>query len=435
MKPSLLIKVYAFILMIIFGGIVLHAPFSVSMGVVFPQAELLIKSWKELLLVIASIFGLIALYREGIWRELAKDKLLQVVGLYIALHMLLASAVITGPIATLAGLAIDLRYVLFFVLVYILLQIAPEYRKRFLQIIAAGAVVVIGFAVLQLFLPADILSHIGYSEHTIQPYLTVDKNPDFIRVNSTLRGPNPLGAYIVIALALLAAAAVRGKARLRTRKDMAMFAGAVAASLIALWITYSRSALIGAGLAVGVVIIVASRHLLSRRVWIVGTVLLFALIGGVFAGRDHPFITNVLLHENREGGSDVSSNDGHVDSVIVASEKMLHRPFGGGIGSTGSASLMTDSPLIIENQYLFIAHEVGWLGLVLFMVLFSLILVRSWQNRRDWLSLGVFASGIGLAVIGLIQPVWVDDTVAIIWWGLAAIAVSTGGAYVRHSAK
>src|SRR5690606_22490851 len=131
-------------------------------------------------------------------------------------------------------------------------------------------------------------------------------------------------------------------------------------------------------------------------------------------------------------GSPISSNDDHITSLIDGTDRMLRQPFGAGIGSTGSASLMGDSPLIIENQYLFIAHEVGWFGLVLFLVLFGLILQKLWQQRSDWVSLGVFASGIGLACIGMLLPVWADDTVAIIWWGLAATAIASGGNNARR---
>ena len=55
---------------------------------------------------------------------------------------------------------------------------------------AAGAVVVLGFAVLQAtVLPRDVLAGIGYSRSTISPYLLVDDNPALVRINSTLRGP------------------------------------------------------------------------------------------------------------------------------------------------------------------------------------------------------------------------------------------------------
>jgi hypothetical protein len=102
---------------------------------------------------------------------------------------------------------------------------------------------------------------------------------------------------------------------------------------------------------------------------------------------------------------------------------MLEQPFGAGVGSTGTASYYTAAPIIIENQYLLIAHEVGWLGIILFLGIFIEVMRRLWIRRQDWLAVGVFASGIGMAVIGILLPVWTDDTVSLIWWGLAAIVI------------
>jgi hypothetical protein len=195
-------------------------------------------------------------------------------------------------------------------------------------------------------------------------------------------------------------------------------------SVVALWISYSRSALVAGIVSVGVVCMVTIMRRLSRRSWIIVSVIICAIIGGLIAGQNSSFVSNVLLHENPEGGSSISSNDDHVSSLQTGTDRLLRQPFGAGVGSTGSASLHGDSPIIIENQYLFIAHETGWLGLALFLGLFGLVMVRLWQRRADWLALGLFASSVGLALIGLLLPVWVDDTVAIVWWGLAAIAIA-----------
>jgi len=152
-------------------------------------------------------------------------------------------------------------------------------------------------------------------------------------------------------------------------------------------------------------------------------VVVFAILGGLLLGRGNSFVSNVLFHENPSGGSSVSSNEGHVESLQTGMSRLIRQPLGGGIGSTGSASLYGHSPLIVENQYLFIAHEAGWAGLVVFLLIFVGVLHRLWERRQDYLALGVLASGVGLALIGLLLPVWVDDTVAIIWWGLAAVAL------------
>lgn len=435
MKTSTIAKLLAGILLVIFGGIVVHAPFIVSMETLFPDYELVIKSWKELLMVPAGVATLLLVQRKHMWRELANDAILQVATVYIALHVLTAAAFLTGVMATVAGLMIDLRYIVFFVLVYVLLKIVPEYKKLFLKVGVIGAIVVVGFGVLQLFLPADILKYIGYNEQTIQPYLTVDKNPDYVRINSTLRGPNPLGAYVAIVLSLLAAALLKGVLAIRRSKEAYLAGVAALSSGVVLWVTYSRSAVLAAGVAVSLVVVVAARQYITRQVWIVGCAVVFALAGGIFLGRDHSFVTNVILHENREGGSAISSNDAHIASLLDGAERMVRQPIGAGVGSTGSASLLTDKPLIIENQYLFIAHEVGWLGLTTFFIFLGLILRALWHQRHDWLSLGVFAAGIGLSLIGLLQPVWVDDTVAMIWWGIAAVAIATGGEHVRKTSK
>jgi hypothetical protein len=154
-----------------------------------------------------------------------------------------------------------------------------------------------------------------------------------------------------------------------------------------------------------------------------GIGILVVLAVGLIIGQNNNFVSNVILHENIDGDTSLNSNEGHITSLVDGVWRFGVQPFGAGVGSTGSASIHTDTPLIIENQYLFIAHEVGWLGLAFFVMVFIGVLTRLWQRRSDWLALSVFASGIGLAVIGLFLPVWADDTVAIIWWGLAALAI------------
>src|SRR6185312_10535467 len=167
------------------------------------------------------------------------------------------------------------------------------------------------------------------------------------------------------------------------------------------------------------------RH--KRAILVSGAIILVALGVGIVATRNTDFVSNVVLHDNPVGGSSTKSDQGHISSLKDGISRALTQPFGAGIGSTGSASLSTDKPLIIENQYLFITHETGWVGLAVFVMIFVGVLNRLWQRRENYLALGVFAGGIALAVIGLLLPVWVDDTVSIVWWGLAAIAI--GGKY------
>jgi hypothetical protein len=427
-------RIYTFVLVIIFLGIVFHAPLSVGLGVVFPDYSLLIKSWKEILMLLLVPLAITIVTRQKMWKELLGDWIVRVIIAYVTVHFLIVIFLWQGTAPTLAGLAIDLRYILFFALAYVAIRAWPEARRSLVIAATVGACVVVGFATLQLFLPPDILSHIGYSKATIEPYLTVDKNPNYIRVNSTLRGPNPLGAYAGMVLGFLAAALMRGRLALKGPK---MYVGIIflaICSVIALWISYSRSALVAGTITVFVAVLLTQLRKMTRRMWVASAVILFALAGGIVVFQGTTFVSNVILHENPKGGSELSSNEGHLASLQDGVRWLLVEPFGVGVGSTGSASLLGDSPIIAENQYLFIAHEIGWCGLMLFVVLFALIMMRLWRFKQDWLSLGAFASGIGLALIGLLLPVWTDDTVSIIWWGLAAIALA-GGDNARNKTK
>ena len=425
MKLAWLTSVYAIILLIIFGGIVVHAPLTVWLGTVFPDYSPLIKSWKEILMIPAALLAGVLVTRQGLWRELSRDWLFRLIVAYALLHIVLAIILPQDTLAQLAGFAIDLRYMLFFGLVYVLIRLAPQWRKQIVYIGAIGAVVVVGFATLQLFLPKDTLSYIGYSKQTIAPYLTVDENPDFIRYSSTLRGPNPLGAYAGIVLGMITALLVRRKLPLQRKKVLWATGAITACSLVAVWINYSRSALVAAIVTVLIVLGVTMLRRMSRRAWLAVGVVFVILAGSLAVAWESNFVSNVILHENPTTGAEVSSNDGHVESLIFGVGRLVAQPLGAGIGSTGSASLYDDDEggVIIENQYLYIAHETGWLGLALFVAIFGLIMVRLWRARDDWLALGAFASGVGMALIGLLLPVWADDTVAIVWWALAATAL------------
>ncbi len=409
----------------IVAAIVLHAPFSVWFGIAAPDYADAMRSWKEIAMGVCFVLVAIWVTRRRKWRVVFDDWIIRIAALYGALHVGLMMWQWQGVSAAGAGMLIDLRYVLFFVLTYVTARfIAPmSARKYIVRAAAVGAVIVIGFAFLQVtILPDDILAHIGYSQYTITPFLTVDLNDSYVRINSTLRGPNPLGAYAGMCLALAVAYAFQRRQTLTINQKI-LLSVLVLGSISALWVSYSRSAVAAGVIMVLIVMFFATGTRVSRRTWIVGAMVFFALIGGIVAARDSAFVSNVVLHENPDGGSAKKSNDGHVESLQDGTNRMLKQPLGGGIGSTGSASIRGDAPLIIENQYLFIAHESGWAGLGLFFALFGIILRRLYQRRRDWLALGVFASGIGIALIGLLLPVWVDDTVAIVWWALAGTAL------------
>lgn len=418
MKRLQIQQYYGGILLIIGGLVVLHAPISVGLGTIFPESALLIKAWKELLLVVAMILAIIAVQHHHAWHSFVHDRLLQLILAFAGLHIV-SLWQWNGLLATLSGFAIDLRFLLYFALVYIWLQLYPNFSRRYKKIIIIGAGIVVVFATLQLFLPPDALKVLGYSSTTITPYTTVDQNPDFIRYQSTLRGPNPLGAYLVGVISI-------GSAYLFARRKysdwrLLVFA---ALSLLALYNTHSRSAYIATGIALLILMTIHYGKKLKRWHYTAAAALLIGIGALTYTLRSTDFVSNVILHEDPEEPGKVNSNEGHVSSLVSGTMRMLQQPLGEGIGSTGSASLLSDTPRIIENHYLVVAHEVGWLGLALFITIYCVVMVRLWKMRSDTWALGMFASGVGLAVIGLLLPVWVDDTVSLVWWGMAAVVLA-----------
>ena len=74
-------------------------------------------------------------------------------------------------------------------------------RKNWRIFVLIPGLIVILFGLIQLFiLPHDFLKHIGYSPHTIPAYQTVDSDISYHRIQPTLRGANPLGAYLVLVI-------------------------------------------------------------------------------------------------------------------------------------------------------------------------------------------------------------------------------------------
>lgn len=412
-------NMFAGIVLAVLALIVVHAPLSVFFSSQFAEYSLMIKAWKEILLLLALVIMVVLITRLGKWRELFSEKLSWMIGAYALVHIL-SLAIWNGTNAALAGLAIDLRYIAYFVLVYVLLRFYPRYRKPFLWVAAAGAAVVIGFGLVQIILPPDSLKYLGYGSETIEPYLTIDRNPDFVRAQSTLRGPNPYGAYAA-GVAIMVVAWLGFKRRQLDWKYVVLGIAAI----VGTYLSYARSAYLALAAGLGVIAIVRFGRRVRPWQWLGLGAISLAIMAGGFMLRDNDFVSNVILHEDPQEGGQVNSNDGHWQSLVEGLSGAARQPLGEGIGSTGSASLFSDSPKIIENQYLLIAHEVGWLGIVLFLAIYYQIMSRLWAKRYEPLSLGVFASGIGLAGIGLLLPVWVDDTVSIVWWGLAAAILAT----------
>lgn len=423
-------NLYRLILLVILAGVIFHAPISVVLSSAWPSFDLLFKSWKEILLVVALALAGIIYFKSK--PKIPHKPLFILIGAFVLVCLFTTVIFYQGLRPSIAGLMIDLRYIVYFVLVLFATLRYPTFKKQFLKVGFVAALISMIFVILQLIiLPTDFLKYLGYGKDTIMPYQTIDQSEDFIRINGTLRGPNPLGAFAMMII-ILAGLWVYENYKKLTKKNSVWLAVLLVGAIMALWASYSRSAWIGAIVAFVICLLVKFGNKVTPRNWAILGAVTVILMAGLFVMRDSYLVSNLILHENPAEGGNINSNDQHSSSLAEGLDRTLAQPLGAGIGSTGSASLYGQYPLIIENQYLFIAHEAGWIGLVLFLAIFGYVLKLLFNNKKSWLALGVFASGVGLALIGLVLPVWTDDTVCFVWWGLAAVAIGIAGIHNKN---
>lgn len=319
------------------------------------------------------------------------------------------------------GLIINLRFLVFFLVAWATALRLARLRLNGNRLVYWPAVVVVVFGLLQIFLlPTDFLRHFGYSDATIPAYETINNNPNYVRIAATLRGANPLGAYLVIPISLVSVAILRG------RRNWRQF-GLLTGLLVVLVASYSRSAWIGAVLSVLVILLASLRtHKSKQGAAIVLAIVAIAAGSFAYGFRHNDQLQNFLFHTTNNSAIKVSSNQGHVSAVKDGFSNLRHQPLGDGPGTAGPASYYNTGHQvrIAENYFIQIGQETGWLGLFLFLLINLGVGVLLWLRRADPLALSLFASLIGLTFINLLSHAWTDDTLAYVWWGLAGIAMA-----------
>lgn len=387
----------------------------------------LLRLWSAFLLLGLSGIVIFWLCTDQDLRNWAKQSyLVRLVAVFATLSVLFGlRGVLLGSVGWEAfglGLLLNLRYLVFFVVVMFLTRYSTWLREYWFTITMGAGVVVAAFATLQYtVLPHDILRHIGYGSATIEPFDTINSNADFIRVSSTLRGANPLGAYLLVLITLLVA--LWGKLSRRVVWSIALGLFAVA-----LFASFSRSAWIGTIASVGIVMLSGLRSRFSRGqlgLILLGIVILTGVAFTAFRG--NVFVQNAIFHTDDVSKVAKSSNDQRESALRTAAIQVTKEPLGRGTGSAGPASVHnTAAPSrIAENYYLQIGQETGWFGLFAYLALTVAVGFQLWQFRRDRVAFGLFAAFVGLGIVNMVSHAWADDTLAFIWWGLAGMMIGS----------
>ncbi len=376
--------------------------------------------WKEILITIMVAPTVWLALRHGLLKKtFFKSWLFLLIAAYGLLHLILGMWAFhdrqVNETALIYGLIINLRFLGFFLVCLMLSALHPYLRRHWKFILLAPASVAVFFGLIQkLILPTDFLKHFGYGPKTIPAYQTVDSNLDYRRIQSSLRGANPFGAYLTFIIPgfILSLAKRRGLQLL-----------AVAGALVVLFYTYSRSAWVG--LAISLVILGwLSLKNLSGRWAIVAVIVLAGGSIGIYSLRSNQVIQDALLHTSVSSTSPQSSNALRSIAIKNGIRDVVHQPLGRGPGTAGPASFRSNHPArIAEDYYLQIGQEVGILGLAIFLAINMQVALSLWSQRQDILARILLAALAGICFINLVSHAWTDDTLSLLWWGLAGVSL------------
>lgn len=419
-----------------------HATLTVWLSSIFGHYTA-IRLWKEVLLVFACIITGLLLFRnptlrKKIWQEPYTRPVIILIGVYVVLHLLMAAVALLREEVTLKafgyGLISNLRFLAFFAICIVTGSYYSEWIKaHWKQLLLWPAGIVVGFGLLQAFvLPVDFLKHAGYGSETIAPYIAIDQKDEYARVQSTLRGPNPLGAYLVIVVTVLSGLL------LATRARSWKLALAITGTLVVLYGTYSRSAWIGLIFSLAVLVWLTVRSTQAKKILAIAAVsMLLVGVCVVFVLRDNDQVQNLLFHTDETSQSATSSNESRAGALIDGTEDIVEQPYGRGPGTAGPASVYNDgNARIPENYFLQIAQEVGVLGVGVFIAICCFVGRALWRVR-EWgvLPVTLLASLVGITIVNFVSHAWADDTLAYIWWGFTGVVLGATLLTYKKDAK
>lgn len=335
-----------------------------------------------------------------------------------------------GPLTpTLIRRFAELMLSLGFVLVVIDYCRDWERLERLVKVlIVAGAAAALLGIILWL-MPEEVantalnaLQRLGYPGGWVIRY--IEENPELAeRAIGTSVDPNSFGGLLLLIGALIAPQVVTRKPLLARPVTLAAL-GLVGLALV---LTFSRGAMVG--LAAGVLFVAMARY---RRLipYMIVAGLLFLLLP-FSQGYVSRFIAGIQ-------GQDLATQmrfGEYADALTLIARYPLF-----GVGFAGSPDI--DVYLGVANVYLTIGQQMGFLGLLAFLVVMVTLLVYALTNRRyfrdnrghDAIWLGLHAAVVGGLVAGIFDHYLFNTefhhAVTIFWFilGMAAAATRLGGA-------
>lgn len=408
---------------------VIYLPFSALISTVIDSKLnnlLLTSSFEEIFIVLLVCLSVIVIFRHQEYRKKYIRILLSSFAISLLLFTLFCGlCLIIGGInkVSFIGFVLIVRFV-GIVLVGLLLGII--YKNQLFKdvgyFMVVGGLISIVIGLIMISLPSHYLISLGYdspgidlvgrpsAQHLISASLPIK------RMQAGFRSPNALGVYLLIPIGLLLFDQVR-----LLKRNKYLILGFLVVGV--LW-SFSRASWIGLLIILGWYIFFNKDSLLknSKTVYwlITGVVCLCVLMVGAYL---NPSGRSLLFHqtEGQVNGSTMSRLRHYQEGVT----SLINTPLGHGHGYASPAGRLNHSNsggyVVTENSYLQLGLEIGVIGLLLFLA----FLLTTWQDiglcKNHKLKFASWAIFSALLIIGLLVPIWTEESVSLAWWALISI--------------
>ncbi len=430
-STSFAVNVLKLVFLVLVVALPLSTPITVWAG--SNSNIFIVSAWKEILLALTMPVVLYILASEPKARVyLLRDRSVQLSLVLILLYLMMTIVGWRG-LETIAGLAIGTRFLYVYLIARLVGCFDTDFWRVFARYLIAVAAVVALLGVLQVtILPRDFLAHFGYDlpgtdTAGIPPAYHLITGSELERAQSTLRGPNVLGAFLLLPILLVFGWSQTKKAR--SNKPLSY--GLISLMGLAVLLSYARSAWLGLMIGTGVILMVGKRRWLRWQV-IALVLIVTAGMGMIFVLRDSGLGRSILLHADPETGTSIS-NQGHLEASTQALRQIVDQPLGTGVGSAGPASTLTNKSdaKVAENYYLQVGQEIGILGAILFGWLTLYLGLHFYHYRLRTIALVMLASLGALTICNLLLHTWSEEAVAMTWWALAGLTYRT--VIIKHN--
>jgi O-antigen ligase len=202
---------------------------------------------------------------------------------------------------------------------------------------------------------------------------------------SFIGGPNLLAAYLLPAIFLAS-----NKIRQSVKIFSTLYFIASTLMIVALFLTFSRSAIIG------LIVTALIAGFVSLKTWRGKITLL--LLAGVAV-----IIALIIYQSGNTAVKDLfthgASQQSHLNSIQVSIDELKNRAsidpisfiFGKGLASAGPAAMKYGDGIISESWYLEVLLEMGVFGLLLWLIFFVYIIRDLWRAKETSLMYGVIS--------------------------------------------